>query len=522
MKGKLLFILSAICLLGLAQLSYGQTKVLKCDLKSHQCPSECTEANKKCKCSAIEMTADGKTLHTIVLDFGSLVNQRAEVLKVPENIEVGEYYRVQIDHINLNMFKVSVNAIDTVLSKKQETPSFGSLKLDDLAKIGANIISNSGSITNSTEFQIYAAESAKGNQSLKYDKIFKDSTLLKKDVIIKRMADEVGNQTPIQDALTTISEHIEKLKLKIFSHRLGAENQPHTVNYNFDAGIKEKFDFKQSYNDLLAQIKSAQQALEKVNGYLNAYQNFYKVYKDKIDKNTDYKERDLLIKEVYSKQISALSEVITTFTADKIIAVFSPLVSLDQNSCAVYRSLPFYYGGEQAKVRISITPRDESKLSQKYTSTIVFPGVMRTYVTAGVSFYAATLYDESYTVSELNEGGVKMFQVESETPNKMEVGAAILLKGGKKLWFNNWLGVHGQLGVGMSIANKTKPRILLGGGFSFGKKHMLSIDLGGIVGYSDRVNESAVKSTYDEVPTNVIYSKLTVGFFGGLGYIYQF
>lgn len=522
MKGKLLFVLNAICLLGLVQLSSGQTKDLKCTPRSHECPSKCRESTSKCQCSTKELTADGKTLHTIFLDFGSLVNQNTEVLKVPEKISVGEYYRLQIDNINLNMFKVSVNAIDTVLSKKQETPAFGNLKLDDLAKIGSNIISSSGLIANSSEFQTYEAESAKGNNILREDEKLKNLKLLKNDLILERMAAEVRNQTPIQSTLSIIKNHIEELKLKIFSHRLGAENQPYKIDYNFDAGVNEKFDFKQSYIALVAQVGSAKQALKVANGDLDAYQNFYKINKDKIDKNADYKEKDLLIKEVYSKQISALSEVVTTFTADNIIAIFSPLVSLDQNSCAVYRSLPFYYGGEQAKVRISITPRDESKLSQKYTSTIVFPGVIRTYVTAGISFYAATLYDESYIVNPLNEGGVKKFQIEREDPNKMEIGAAMLLKGGRKFGCKDFIGWHGQLGVGMSIASKTKPRVLFGGGLTFGRKHMLTLDVGGIVGYSDRVNESALKSTYDEVPTNVIYSKLKVGFFGGLGYIYQF
>lgn len=521
MKGKLLIVLNAICLLGLAQLSYGQTNDLKCAPRSHECPSKCTEVTNKCQCCTKELTADGKTLHTIILDFGSLVNQKTEVLKVPKDISEGEYYRLQIDNINLNMFKVSVNAIDTILSKKQETPSFGSLKLDDLAKISGNIISNSGLIA-SIDSQGKKQDAETNYQSLKDDKKFEDEKLLKKDPILKRMAEEVVKQAPIQDLLTTISDHIDKLKLKIFSHRLGAENQPHKVDYNFDAGVKEKFDFKQSYNDLLVQIRSAQQALKEANGYLDTYQKFYKVHKDEIDKNTDYKEKDLLIKEVYAKQIAVLSEVVTTFTADKIIAVFSPLVSLDQNSCAVYRSLPFYYGGEQAKVRISITPRDESKLSQKYTSTLVFPGVIRTYVTAGISLYAATLYDESYIVNPLNEGGVKKFQIEREDPNKMEIGAAMLLKGGRKFGCKDFIGWHGQLGVGMSIASKTKPRVLFGGGLTFGRKHMLTLDVGGIAGYADRVNESVLKSSYDEVPTNVIYSKLKVGLFGGLGYIYQF
>ncbi len=52
---------------------------------------------------------------------------------------------------------------------------------------------------------------------------------------------------------------------------------------------------------------------------------------------------------------------------------------------------------------------------------------------------------------------------------------------------------------------------------------MLAIDCGGILGYVDHLSNSIdLSKSYSEKPDNITVSKLGIGAFVSIGYIYQF
>lgn len=497
MKTKLPLVLSFIAVLFFSQMSYGQE---------------------------VRVRDNMRKVKPIIVDFKSLLNGAVDpILNVPD-IKVGDYYNVQVKNINLNMFKIGINSIDSTLSSKQTTPTFGSLDLDNISKVVANISSSVGVVSSNSSFVTNANKVRE----------FTDKIIIKMDFLpsqekdLKPIADRMAEEKIKLEGLLKKSDELkstlDKIKLDMFEFRAGSEGNPVGNSAIFSDPTKTlSFDFKKCYNDVLNLIKSTEERIAEAEELFDDYKEFAGKHELEIKSDDKLKKNNDNINAAYAKYLSAFGEIKSAFSSDKIIELFTPLIYLANNTSNTYNSLPKQFLGEQGKIKLFINPRDENKLSQKYYTEIVFPDEITTYTTVGLSLYGSSLYDESYSVEKITiNDSVANYIVHPEKLNKMEIGVSMLLRYGKKFNTEKNIGVHGSLGAGMSIANKVKPRFLFGGGFSFGKKHMFAVDLGGIVGYSDRVNESAVKSTYDEVPTNVIYSKLTVGFFGGLGYIYQF
>jgi len=90
-----------------------------------------------------------QNLKTIQIDFSTKAIPTLNV----NNIQHGEYYQIKINNINQNLYKVSLTSIDTVLSKPQQTPTFGDFNLDALSKVISGISSLSTSITQTESLQ---------------------------------------------------------------------------------------------------------------------------------------------------------------------------------------------------------------------------------------------------------------------------------------------------------------------------------------------------------------------------------
>ena len=72
------------------------------------------------------------------------------------------------------------------------------------------------------------------------------------------------------------------------------------------------------------------------------------------------------------------------------------------------------------------------------------------------------------------------------------------------------------------MTQSIKPRLLFGGGLSFGRDHMFAIDVGGIAGYVDKLSSVIeVGQAYGEKADTVTVSK-NVGIFASIGYLYSF
>ena len=101
------------------------------------------------------------------------------------------------------------------------------------------------------------------------------------------------------------------------------------------------------------------------------------------------------------------------------------------------------------------------------------------------------------------------------------MGIAALLRYGKKSESSDW-GRHFSVGTGLSIEKSPKPRLLIGGGLSYGKKHNFTFDLGLIAGYTDTKSKVIdLNTVYTEKPSNITVTKLKAGAFVSFGYMFK-
>ena len=143
----------------------------------------------------------------------------------------------------------------------------------------------------------------------------------------------------------------------------------------------------------------------------------------------------------------------------------------------------------------------------------------------GLSFYYACFANDVYSISStVIDATTTQYRIVDEKNEKWELGIASLLHFGIKPSKNcDWFALNLVTGSALSITNKIKPRIIIGGGISFGRKQLLSINALYLGGYVDKKSEVfSVEDFYTTKPEQVTVSKPDGAFGLSLGYIYRF
>ena len=411
-------------------------------------------------------------------------------LSIPKKIKIGDFYQIKIKSINQNLFLININNTDTILSTKSKTPTFEDLNLS-LPKLEDKSI------------QSFDIASLKNTSSGKIDAL--SEILSNNDVAI----------IDFNTSVSKIVDDIDQLKIKINNVRLQAlliTGGQDSSGSKFESYV---LDLQRASNQLKDVNNNVADSFKK-------YLQDTKGYQSSISENDDYKKADEAVKANFvelQKNIGSLKESIS---ADKAFDYLFTLVTINNNSKGDYYSLPLQFSGEQTRLMVSITPRDTKYNLQSYSTQIIFPLVPQRYNVTGISYYCSGLTDEEYSIEKPTDTSYR-YSFRSGTEG--EGGLAASYRAGIKLTKCPWLGFHASIGAGMSISKKIRPRILLGGGLSFGKKHMLAVDCGFIFGYVDRKNSTLdFTKTYSEKqrPEPIIVSQLERSCYLSVGYLFSF
>jgi len=404
-------------------------------------------------------------------------------------IRKGDYYTIRINDINQNLFRIDLSVRDTVTEKPLETPVFGNFNLEALSKLATGIAPL--------------------------------STSLDREVVALRAVDIREEMSEYKDSFdlyltksNSIYDSIDSIKLEVYKIRLNALKLDNPgAKFSYDDMLTKLFKI----NSEISKLKRA--AVKKKEDY----DRFSSANKDAITQDNNLKLIDTVIKDKYEKFITVVTEGSLAVTADKIHELLMPIVLIDNNKDNTYTSMPFQFTGDEAKVRISIVPRDEKFSLQQYSTQIIFPA-KKSYTHIGLSYYVSSLHDEPYSVADsIANDTVSHYKIVREDGSDFEMGLTALLRYGIKFGKDDIVGFHGALGAGISLAEKIKPRFFAGAGLSFGIKHMVAVDAGVIMGYADRLSDAAdLSETYPDDPGTVTVSKPAFGFFGAIGYIYHF
>jgi hypothetical protein len=212
-------------------------------------------------------------------------------------------------------------------------------------------------------------------------------------------------------------------------------------------------------------------------------------------------------------------------SAESVMGTLRKLTYLENNATHGFQTLPFQYLGKDVTMKLKISAWDTLARLPDLTTTLRFPLPTCAYSGVGSSFYTAGLTNEAYSTTGIQVTDTTAnYGIVREDDAKTEIGFAVKYFQG---WHfgksNGGLGAHFTVGPGVGLGNTIRPRLLYGGGISFGYRHKFTFDLVGVAGAVDRLSKAySVEGTYFERPEAVTVTKLGNGMGLALGYLFVF
>jgi hypothetical protein len=424
----------------------------------------------------------------------------------------GGFYQIIVHNINGNLFKVSINVRDTTTSQALQMPTFTSL---DIAGISSAIAGISAPQTSIITQKVLSAAGGRSTGPPQYT----TKKLTVTNSVGVKLQDYKNTLNGFLGRLTALKQKLDKLQFDVYNYELNQVNlvPDPTITINYKQTVAAVVSLRGDMYQLQNDVSSSQTTF---NAYIDD-----KTVKAEIAKDDALAAASKAITDSYTKLLTGCSDLLTAGGADKSKDLLTGLINIQNNANMDYTSLPFQFRNDQAKMVLIIEPRNASFGLNTYKHEIDFPLARQHYAGVGVSFYTSNLHDEAYSTVGTKVDTTTTYAVKKENYAKMEVGVAALLKLGSKNSepYDSW-GYHFSIGPGLSLGSSVKPRVLTGGGFSYGSRHMFTIDGGLIAGYVNVLSTTVDlnNTMLTTAPTSVVVSKLKAGGFIALGYLYRF
>jgi hypothetical protein len=446
-----------------------------------------------------------------------------------DQLKRGDWFRLTITSLNLNLYKVSIERQDSVIRSDIKALDFGAFNLDALTKLVGGV----SSFATSAASAFPVAESIRGLNAislLKDAKDFETATSKKPDEkevqIKKRFNDEKKLLDGYLNNLKETKNNIEQLNLEVEKYNLRSNVEFVDSPAYAAIEVPRTFDFASAFT----RIENARASLASLKAEVlqkNAlYATFSEDNKSDIER-LNLKPGDQTIKDAYSELLKVIDAALGSINSEKVGQLLTPLIFQSNNDGFKYVSAPLKFNGDYGLLKLTIAPWKEDLKLQTYTTQIAFHKDALSYFGIGVSFYFSGLFDESYSVKATKVYTTTdtsiSYHLINENPTELEFGTAVLLRYGTKVFCLPSFGFHIAFGPAISLTNKIKPRVALTGGISFGKTNMLVIDGGLIVGYTDKLSKAfSVDDSYFEKPTQPTVSNIKLSWIFSVGYMYKF
>lgn len=472
----------------------------------------------------------GQHIHSIDLNFNDLCSTDLSIKELYK-ISRGDFYRVKITGINTYLYNISINAKDSILQSTAYTmPTFGSFSLDPLK----NLIASFPTAGISTLQTKSAANNLKN--LIKNNDTLNDTAFM-----------EIVKSLPIQDTESSFNDFvsvnlliINQFKDNLYSIKLVINELIFKLNsYRLSSLVADQFsDFKKQFTNDTVKIDNAYKFFEDIRQNLQIlYANSLKtqnLYVDKVkssfsslleDKdNSDLKTKDQNVKDLYSKLLSTIIDAQNSVSADSTFKYLSSIIDAINNKDYTYTSLPIQFNNDQSIVSINITPRTGYNLPS-YSTKITLPIYKKLYSGITTGLFFSYLHDDVYSykktittiTSTINDTSYKIIK---ENPGTFEIGVNSMFKIGYKL--SEDCGLQVGFGPGISVSKTIKPRLLIGGGISIGRKNMLLINIGQIWGNVDELsNEYNLSDSYHSIEGGLTSSHMKGAFYFSFEYLFD-
>jgi hypothetical protein len=269
------------------------------------------------------------------------------------------------------------------------------------------------------------------------------------------------------------------------------------------------------------------------NQSLKAFTNFFNkpeiIIIVKEDSTETLKQEKEKIAKAYSEKKANLNALQSKVSTENVEKALVSVYQLYQNT--TYTSLPIQFNGEEAEVRMKFIPKDSASNLQAYTLSPIKFGRSPWYWAVGPSLYYSGLREQRVgleTIVGVDSTQSDSYKVLPESDLKGELGVAALFHFGYKFDLPSEVevGAHLSVGTGLSLGDEVRARLLYGIGFSFGKRHHLTVDLGLSTGYVNKVSSNITDTPngYDivyPVKPDVLVTGLDTKLFFAMGYMFR-
>jgi len=437
----------------------------------------------------------------ITLDFST---KKFTDSTVGRDFKKGSLYRLKINNINLNLYKISISTKDTTVITELKTPTFEDISFSNLSTLVGSF-NDQITLIKPESLGTFQQKMGTSMQNIKYLPI--PCKFILEDI----KTGTVKLQENYIDKLDELNEKFRKLRSKINKERwglYGEESVAKSVDY------KEVLDTVENMNNSLNEI-SLLLSLEIKNyeSLLNGREESSSCLEDNKELKSAVTEFIKILKETKTK----MEEFKKTLTPEKIDELIKSFFFLTNNM--TYESMPFQHIGDKSKLTINIQPKSPDYNLQSYSTSLFIPQFKNdTFWSIGASFFYSSLKDEEFSIIGTTNDEETTYIVIKEDQDDYEIGIATLMRYG---WLYKNFGSHLSFGPGINIGKQIRPRILVGGGLSIGDNHRFSVDVGGIVGYVDKQsNIINVNQEYTEIPESTTVTRIDVGYFVSIGYFF--
>lgn len=454
--------------------------------------------------------------HEIKINFKDRVNNNTIIL--PNDIKKGEFYQIVVEQFNPNRYSIQIKTRDSVFSTPLEVPTFESFSLDALtSRVSSFNDESAGSTAGPEPTYSQKIQNLKSNKkNIPNDESKPEETLKnliqfeeKRLLVLTQL---LGEQHSLFDAL----------KYDVYTYRINTLKESlSSITFDFDNSQTEATSIRDNTNEiskLATQFKSDYDKVidkEPISTFLK--------------NNPEIKKQTDNISKTYITLLTKLNEFSGQTSADNVEKLLRSAVFISTES--TFRSFPIQYHGELEKLDISFTPKDStSNLQAENIPTLIFPikpENEKRYFSVGTSFFYSFLKNQRFStvLSTAAPDTEATYSVVEEDESNGELGMAVLMRFGKK-WYsekkkNELFGAHWTLGPGITIDEQIRPRLLLGGGISYGEKHNIVIDLGGIAGFVDEKSNAVDISKRFSANPDPTVTKLKLNVFFAIGYMFK-
>ena len=311
----------------------------------------------------------------IKIDFK---NRKKIDLKKAEKLSEGDFYKIKVDNINPNRYKISLNTEDITITTPLSTPTFKDISLDELTKLtsGFKVSSNLVLPIKNLETTINFDSDIKGVLG-SFPKIKFVDPIKNKIIIFS------NNSKNYNETLSIIKKKYDNIKMEFYKFRIDKfANDNTNNNYGVDIAFNKFEEIRGSFGNLKEEIFKTQNEFET---FINT-DNVITYLKDTNNK-TD-KENVEKITAFYKEINVKINEFIEAVSAENVDKALKSIVFLSNETS--FTTLPIQFRKDQAKVTLTFAPVEDAKnYLQTESITFYFPAIVKDYWSVGTSFYFA-------------------------------------------------------------------------------------------------------------------------------------